>query len=241
MGSLALARAELEAAAGRGMLDEPALLDLAEVRWRTGDLAGAGEAAHALLARGLEAPLALVIAAESVAALGRPSEARRLAGRALEGRRPARPAVRGHAPEHRSGPPIGRARHRPAATPAALARAPVPRRGAPRSPRRRPAPPRRSPAGGRRSRAGDTAEAALRLSVAMRLEPGYARASSPRSGARRSIRRSRSSPAMRSGCSAASPRRSRRSTSPGATSTRQTAGDAEAAGDPQDDAADAPA
>ena len=51
MGSLALARAELESLAGRGMLDEPALLDLAEVRWRTGDLAGAGEAANALLAR----------------------------------------------------------------------------------------------------------------------------------------------------------------------------------------------
>ena len=44
-GQHALARAELEALAGRGRLDVPALLDLAEVRWRTGDLAGAGEAA----------------------------------------------------------------------------------------------------------------------------------------------------------------------------------------------------
>jgi hypothetical protein len=43
MGSLALARAELESLAGRGMLDEAALLDLAEVRWRTGDPADAGE------------------------------------------------------------------------------------------------------------------------------------------------------------------------------------------------------
>ena len=83
MGQHPLARAELEACAGRGTLDEPALLDLAEVRWRTGDLAGAGEAANALLARGREEPLALVIAAEAVAALGRPGEARRLAGRAL--------------------------------------------------------------------------------------------------------------------------------------------------------------
>src|SRR4051812_28876691 len=72
MGMLPLARAELEAAAGRGKLDEPALLDLAEARWRTGDLAGAGEAAHAVIGRGLEAPLAYVIAAESIAALGRP-------------------------------------------------------------------------------------------------------------------------------------------------------------------------
>ena len=84
MGSLALARAELESLAGRGMLDEDALLDLAEVRWRTGDLAGAGEAANALLARERTDALALVIAAEAVAAAGRPGEARRLAARALE-------------------------------------------------------------------------------------------------------------------------------------------------------------
>lgn len=80
----ALARAELEALAGRGRLDETALLDLAEVRWRTGDLAGAGEAANALLARGAESPLALVIAAEAVSAAGRPGEARRLSTRAVE-------------------------------------------------------------------------------------------------------------------------------------------------------------
>ena len=48
----ALARAELESSAEPGTLDESALLDLAEVRWRTGDLAGAGEAAQAALARG---------------------------------------------------------------------------------------------------------------------------------------------------------------------------------------------
>jgi hypothetical protein len=83
MGSLLLARAELEALAGRGALDEEALVDLAEARWRTGDLAGAGEAADALLATGSEDALALVIAAEAVAAAGRPGEARRLAGRAL--------------------------------------------------------------------------------------------------------------------------------------------------------------
>jgi hypothetical protein len=83
-GSLALARVELETLAGDGALDDEALLDLAEVRWRTDDLTGAGEAAAAHIASGREAPVALIIAAEATAALGRPGEARRLAGRALE-------------------------------------------------------------------------------------------------------------------------------------------------------------
>jgi hypothetical protein len=84
MGSLVLARAELEAFAGRGELDDDAIVDLAEARWRTGDLAGAGEVATAAIAAGHADPVALVIAAEATAALGRPGEARRLAGRALE-------------------------------------------------------------------------------------------------------------------------------------------------------------
>ena len=45
LGSLALARAELETLAGARRLDTPGLVDLAEARWRTGDLTGAGEAA----------------------------------------------------------------------------------------------------------------------------------------------------------------------------------------------------
>ncbi|MDP9483684.1 MAG: hypothetical protein M3P84_10735 [Chloroflexota bacterium] len=83
-GSLALARVELETLAGEGALDDEALLDLAEVRWRTDDLTGAGEAAAAHIASGREAPIALIIAAEATAALGRPGEARRLAARAIE-------------------------------------------------------------------------------------------------------------------------------------------------------------
>ena len=55
----------------------------AEVRWRTGDLPGAGEAAAAALASGSDDPIALVIAAEAASSLGRPSEARRLATRAM--------------------------------------------------------------------------------------------------------------------------------------------------------------
>jgi hypothetical protein len=84
MGQLGLARAELEALAGAGELDDRTLLVLAEARWRTGDLTGAGEAAQAYLATGGDDVVAFVIAAEATAAVGRPSEARRLAGRVLE-------------------------------------------------------------------------------------------------------------------------------------------------------------
>lgn len=89
-GALALARTELETLAGRDQLDDPGILDLAEVRWRTGDVAGAGEAVAALLdgvddAAELDAtagsPLAWIIAAEAAAARGRPTEARRYADR----------------------------------------------------------------------------------------------------------------------------------------------------------------
>ncbi len=83
LGSLALARTELETLAGLGRLDTAGLIDLAEVRWRTGDLAGAGEAAAVALRGDEEHPVALLIAAEAAAALGRPSESRRLAARAM--------------------------------------------------------------------------------------------------------------------------------------------------------------
>ncbi len=62
----------------------PRLLDLAEARWRTGDLARAGESADRALEGGVDDPLALVIAAEAAAARGRHAEADDLAGRALE-------------------------------------------------------------------------------------------------------------------------------------------------------------
>jgi tetratricopeptide (TPR) repeat protein len=83
LGVLSLARVELETMAGLGFLDTGGFVDLAEVRWRTGDLTGAGEAAHAALRGDSDEPTALVIAAEAAAALGRPSEARRLAQRAM--------------------------------------------------------------------------------------------------------------------------------------------------------------
>jgi tetratricopeptide (TPR) repeat protein len=180
MGTLALARAELESLAGRGMLDEPALLDLAEVRWRTGDLAGAGEAANALLARDRDDPLALVIAAESVSALGRPGEARRLADRALQGiDGPLEPLFAG-IPRSLVWPAD------PVEEPSAvtgdagepLARPAAPAGGVPRTTAGSPASTGAAEAfaGGRAALgAGETAEAAVRLSVALRLEPGYAR------------------------------------------------------------------
>lgn len=73
-GSHALARAELEALAGRDDLDRDGILDLAEVRWRTGDLGGAGVAAAAWLEDGEDAgapgALAHVISAEAAVARG---------------------------------------------------------------------------------------------------------------------------------------------------------------------------
>jgi tetratricopeptide (TPR) repeat protein len=197
MGSLGLARAELEAFAGRDTLDEAALLDLAEVRWRTGDLAGAGEAAGTLLERGHEDALALVIAAEAIAQEGRPGEARRLAGRALalvdgpldalfagiprsgiwpEDARAgsiaalgtpaggARAAHAGHAPRAGHAPHVGHAGHLP--IPATSdSNAPATTAAA------------EAFAGGRAALGGgDLHAAALRLGVALRLEPAFAQA-----------------------------------------------------------------
>ncbi len=70
--------------AAAGELDGPGRVDLAEVRWRTGDLVRAGAAAIEALDVVSDDPVALVVAAESAAALGRPNEARRLAMRAMD-------------------------------------------------------------------------------------------------------------------------------------------------------------
>lgn len=76
LGSVMLARAELEQLAATDHLDVAGLADLAEVRWRTGDLDDAAAAATAHLAGGGVQPIAMVIAAEAAAAGGRPGEAR---------------------------------------------------------------------------------------------------------------------------------------------------------------------
>ena len=83
LGLLALARTELETLSGRDGLDDEALVDLAEARWRTGDGVLAGDAAASAMERGYDTPIAVMIAAEAAFALGRPGEARRLATRAM--------------------------------------------------------------------------------------------------------------------------------------------------------------
>lgn len=74
-GALLLARAEFEALAVRGEVRGPASVDLAETRWRTGDLEGAAEAAATYLAGAGELPIAHLILAEAEAAAGRPDGA----------------------------------------------------------------------------------------------------------------------------------------------------------------------
>jgi hypothetical protein len=78
-GMLQLARAALEQMAGAGTLDRAAFVDLAETRWRNGDLEGAAEAAEAHLHAHGDEPLARVIAAEQSARDGRILDARQLA------------------------------------------------------------------------------------------------------------------------------------------------------------------
>ncbi|HEX7498183.1 MAG TPA: hypothetical protein VF344_06950 [Candidatus Limnocylindrales bacterium] len=82
-GSFSLARAELETLQGRKQLNTAGWLDLAEVRWRTGDLHGAGEAASAYLAADGEEVLGFVIAAEATAMANRLAEARQFAEQAM--------------------------------------------------------------------------------------------------------------------------------------------------------------
>jgi len=78
-GAYALARVELETLAGADGLDRAGILDLAEVRWRTGDLGGADAAAAAWLEDGdepgIDGALAHAISAEAAADRGSPAEA----------------------------------------------------------------------------------------------------------------------------------------------------------------------
>lgn len=83
-----LARVELETLASQGDLGGRALADLAEARWRGGDLSAAGEAAQAHLDQGGDELLAEVVVVEALAAAGRQRDARRLALQVL-----ARPNV----------------------------------------------------------------------------------------------------------------------------------------------------
>ena len=165
LGSLSLARAELEALGNRNLLDDDGCLDLAEARWRTGDLAAAGEAAIALVDRGRDDTIALVIAAEATAAQGRPGEARRLAGRAIAGLDVPLEVLFAGMPRSSIWP--GEVAHG-----TALASIQPGEMGFAASPAAAEA-----FAGGQAALAsGDTTNAALRLGVAVRLEPGFAQA-----------------------------------------------------------------
>jgi hypothetical protein len=83
-GSLTRARAELETLAGRNQLDTAGRLSLAEARWRTGDLGGAGQAASEYLAANGDEALGFVIAAEAAAMGNRPAEARSYVEQAMQ-------------------------------------------------------------------------------------------------------------------------------------------------------------
>ena len=167
LGSLALARAELEALSAHGVLDDDGLLDLAEARWRTGDLPAAGEAAIALVDRGRADVVALVIAAEAISAEGRPTEARRLADRAVEAAGEPLDAVFAGMPRSAIWP--GEAVEADDGAAVLPLDASVPSTA--------PAAAIDAYASGRAAlAAGDSTQAALRLGVAIRLEPGFAEA-----------------------------------------------------------------
>jgi tetratricopeptide (TPR) repeat protein len=78
LGQLTLARAELEDLNRRELLDTTSLANLAEARWRTGDVATAAEAAQAHIDAGGSDEIAMCIAAEAAAVDGRPDDARAL-------------------------------------------------------------------------------------------------------------------------------------------------------------------
>jgi tetratricopeptide (TPR) repeat protein len=166
MGSLALARAELELSGGSGSLDAPALVDLAEARWRTGDLRGAGEAAGEALERGANDPLALVIAAEAAAAAGRRAEADDLATAAIGGLETTLDALFAGMPRSQVWPGDPETATTPTAIHDDLASGigvPVPAAATD------------ALAAGREAlAAGDITDAALGLSVAIRLDPRLA-------------------------------------------------------------------
>ena len=83
-GSLALARSELESLSALEALDLAGQLDLAEARWRTGEVHGAGDAAIAYMSAGGTEPLGYVIAAEGHALAGRQTESRRCVEDAID-------------------------------------------------------------------------------------------------------------------------------------------------------------
>lgn len=166
VGMYTLARAELEALRVLASLDDDGLEALAEARWRTGDLAAAGTVAVPLAQAGSDRPLVLVLAAEAVAAQGRPGEASRFASRAMEAIDVPLDTLFAGLPRRASWPvvtPPDGARIDPAEPPAVATSGAASSAAA------------EAYAGGRAAlAAGDAARAALEMGVALRLDPGFA-------------------------------------------------------------------
>jgi hypothetical protein len=167
VGLYALARSELEALRMLASLDEDGLEALAEARWRTGDLAAAGTLAVPLAEAGTDRPIVLVIAAESVAAQGRPGEAGALVARAVETMDGSLDTLFSGLPRHASWPV--------AAFDAARGAEPVPAPIGGDGAGAAPSAAAEAYAGGRAAlAAGDAARAALEMGIALRLDPGFA-------------------------------------------------------------------
>jgi hypothetical protein len=167
VGLYALARSELEALRVLASLDEDGLEALAEARWRTGDLAAAGTLATPLAEAGTDRPIVLVIAAESVAAQGRPGEAGALVARAMEAMDGSLDTLFSGLPRHASWPV--------AASDAARGAEPTPAPIGGDGSGAAPSAAAEAYAGGRAAlAAGDAARAALEMGIALRLDPGFA-------------------------------------------------------------------
>ncbi len=173
----ALARVELETLAGRGELGAPAWADLAEARWRGGDLSGAADAARVHLDQGGNQVLAEVVVIESLASAGDHRDARRLAQRVLARADVDEAALdRVFAGHPRSSAWPGR--HEVPSTPAvSAAAASAPRASAPAGARGAPSTARPShdlAAAGAALDRGDALAAAGLLGVVLREEPALA-------------------------------------------------------------------
>lgn len=166
MGLYTLARAELEALRVLESLDDDGLEALAEACWRTGDLPAAGRVAVPMAQSGSTRPLVLVIAAESIAAQGRPGEAGRFVSLAMDAIEVPLDTLFSGLPRHASWPAVAPDEH----SASGLAVAPMVAASETAS-----SAAAEAYAGGRAAlAAGDAARAALEMGVALRLDPGFA-------------------------------------------------------------------
>ena len=199
LGSLAArARRARGAVGARDCLDDDGLLDLAEARWRTGDLAGGRRGRDRA---GRPRPRRHRRARDRRRGASPPQ------GRPTRGATACGPGARGdrRAARRRCSPACRAARSGRARTPDGRRRRDRRRRDRCRRRRPSPAAASRPIAGGQAAlAAGDSTQAALRLGVAMRLEPGFAEAVLDAVGPRR--RRARARARRRRRAPAAGPR-----------------------------------